>query len=103
MLQIKESGTNQIQYEFSGNLSVSKMNEVHSQLIKLDFKPEKHYVKVSEVEHMDMSFFQLLYAFAVKLKKNKKELNFEFQLGDEYERLFQNSGLKSVFNQLINN
>lgn len=101
MLQIRKSKEGELQYDFSGNLSVSEMNETYSALGEVDLMSKKHFIQVSEVEHMDMSFFQVLYAYVGKLKANDKEINLDFQLGDEYERLFERSGLKIAFDQLL--
>jgi len=57
-------------------------------------------VKVANVESMDLSFLQLLFAWARSAKQSGKNLTFDFQLEQELERIFDESGFRQALAQL---
>lgn len=102
MMQVQDEQKGTIQYIFQGDLGVSALQEIYSQLSEHKIQKGIHYFQVSEVEHLDMSFFQVLYAYIQKLRKGGKEVKVNFQLDEEYSRVFDRSGLRKAFDQLIN-
>ena len=101
MVQIQDKGKGEIQYLFTGNLSVSSVEEMYTQLNGQEVREGVCLFQVRDVEHLDMSFFQVLYAFICKLQKADTKVNVSFQLDEEYSRVFDRSGLKEAFDQLI--
>jgi anti-anti-sigma factor len=85
---------------FSGDLSVANAAELQQQLLKAAFKVSHIEVKVADVESMDLSFLQLLVAWAKHMKQLGKNLTFDFQLDQEFERIFDESGFRQAFSQL---
>lgn len=85
---------------FSGELSVAKVSALQQQLLKAASKVSHVEVKVANVENMDLSFLQLLYAWAQSMKQSGKNLIFDFQLDQEFMRIFDESGFRQAFSQL---
>ncbi len=84
---------------FSGDLSVAKAAELQQQL-KAATTVSHVQVKVAEVDNMDLSFLQLLLSWAQSMKKSGKKLTFDFQLGEEFTRIFEESGFRAAFGEL---
>ncbi len=85
---------------FSGELSVANVSALQQQLLKAASKVSYIDVKVTNVENMDLSFLQLLLAWAQSMKQSGKNLIFDFQLDQEFERIFDESGFRQAFSQL---
>ncbi len=85
---------------FSGELSVANVSELQQQLLKAASKALYVDVKVANVENMDLSFLQLLLAWAQNMKQSGKNLIFDFQLEEEFVRIFDESGFRQAFSQL---
>lgn len=101
MLNVEIQNEFEVKYAFSGDLSVSKSQDIYSEIKKADLSILSFQFKVKDVENLDLSFFQLLYAFAKKLKFLEKKISFEFYFDDEYQRVFQRSGLQDAFDKLL--
>lgn len=101
-MQIQDEEKGKTQYLFQGDLGVSALQEIYSQLSEQKIQKGTHYFRVSEVEHLDMSFFQVLYAYIQQLRKEGKEVIVDFQLDEENGRVFDRSGLRKAFDHLIN-
>ncbi len=84
---------------FSGELSVANVSELQQQLLKAASKALYVDVKVANVENMDLSFLQLLLAWAQNMKQSGKNLIFDFQLEEEFVRIFDESGFRQAFSQ----
>jgi len=101
MLEIEEfTKQDKLSLLFSGDLSVASASEHQQQLLKAASKISYVHVKVANVENMDLSFLQLLFAWAQSMKRSGKNLTFDFLLGQEFERIFDESGFRQVFSQL---
>ncbi|VAW27598.1 hypothetical protein MNBD_BACTEROID07-110 [hydrothermal vent metagenome] len=98
MLEIEEfTKQDKLSLLFSGDLSVANTSEHQQQLLKAASKISHVHVKVANVENMDLSFLQLLFAWAQSMKRSGKNLTFDFLLGQEFERIFDESGFRQVF------
>ena len=85
---------------FSGDLSVVRAAELQQQLLKAATTVSRVHVKVAEVENMDLSFLQLLLSWTQSIKQSGKKLTFDFQLGEEFARIFEESGFRTAFGEL---
>ncbi len=85
---------------FSGDLNVVQASKLQQQLLSAASRALFVDVKVANVENMDLSFLQLLLAWAQSVKQTGKKLTFDFQLEQELERIFDESGFRQVFAQL---
>lgn len=85
---------------FSGDLSVAQAAELQRQLLKAATTVSHIHVKVAEVENMDLSFLQLLLSWAQGMKQSGKKLTFDFQLDEEFVRIFEESGFQTTFGEL---
>ncbi len=85
---------------FSGDLSVANASELQQQLLKAATKVSHIDVKVANVKNLDLSFLQLLFAWAQSMKQSGKNLIFDFQLDQEFERILNESGFRQAFSQL---
>ncbi len=85
---------------FSGDLNVVQASKLQQQLLSAASRALFVDVKVANVENMDLSFLQLLLAWALSVKQTGKKLTFDFQLEQELERIFDESGFRQVFAQL---
>lgn len=85
---------------FSGDLSVARAAELQQQLLKAATTVSHMHVKVAEVETMDLSFLQLLLSWAQSMKQSGKKLTFDFQLDEEFARIFEESGFRTAFSEL---
>lgn len=101
MLIIKNKNKSQLDYLFSGDLSMLEVDDLYKALKEPDSNFKVHHFVIREVEHLDLSFFQLLFAYLKMLIKLHRKVTFDFQLEEEYNRIFQRSGLKGAFDQLL--
>lgn len=85
---------------FSGDLSVARAAELQQRLLKAATPFPHVHVKVAEVENMDLSFLQLLLSWAQSMKQSEKKLTFDFQLDEEFARIFEESGFRNAFGKL---
>ena len=85
---------------FSGDLSVARAAEFQQLLLKAATTVSHVHVKVVEVENMDLSFLQLLLSWAQSMKQSEKKITFDFQLDEEFARIFEESGFRNVFGEL---
>jgi hypothetical protein len=101
MLHIEVKNNSHLKYQFTGNLSMSEVQAMYEQLKDLEETYAKHDFLIKDVEHLDLSFFQLLYAYLKKIKALDKEVAADFQLGEENDRIFQRSGVKEAIEKLL--
>jgi anti-anti-sigma regulatory factor len=94
------SDKNSTRVTFSGDLSVAGAADLQQQLLKTSWETAGVKIIVENVENMDLSFLQLLFAWSKTLKSSGKNLNFDFRLGDEFQRIVEESGFGEVFDQL---
>ncbi len=85
---------------FSGDLSVSQSAELQQQLLNTGEETPNIEIHVNRVDNMDLSFLQLLYSWARGMKKSGKNLIFDFRLGEEFQRIYEQSGFKEAFARL---
>lgn len=85
---------------FSGDLSVGRAAELQQQLLKASTTTPHVHVKVAEVDNLDLSFLQLLLSWAQSMKQSGKKLTFDFQLDEEFARIFEESGFRTAFGEL---
>ncbi len=101
MLEIEEfTEPNRSSLLFSGDLNVAYASELQQQLLKAASRVFLVDVKVDNVDNMDLSFLQLLLAWAKSVKQSGKNLTFDFHLEQELERIFDESGFRQAFTQL---
>jgi anti-anti-sigma regulatory factor len=101
MLTIQDKDLAEIVCKFSGDLGISSIQETYQVLEKLDLSFSKCKCFITDVDSIDLSFFQMLLAFGMKLKDSGKQISFEFTLDEEYQRIFQRSGLEDAFDKLL--
>ena len=101
MLEIvKISDQDTARFLFSGDLSVAIATELQQQLLKVNLDVSRLEIMVQNVENIDLSFLQLLFSWAQSMSQSGKKLIFDFRLGEEFDRIFDESGFKEVFDQL---
>lgn len=101
MLTIEDQNQGSPVFNFSGALGISSIQEIYQVLKKSDLSFSGCRLLISNVDSIDLCFFQLVYAFGMKLKGLGKEVSFEFVLDEEYQRIFQRSGLENAFGKLL--
>lgn len=100
-IQTDEKNAGGVRLTFSGDLSVVEIGQIYEQLKTVKREAGQYHVVVNKVENLDLSFFQLLYAFLMEVKKG--EIHLTWDLPDESERIMAESGLQSIFNQWTRN
>lgn len=100
MLTIEDRDQENIIYNFYGSLGISSVREMYQELKKSDLSFSTCKCRVSDVDNIDLSFFQLIYAFGKKLKGLGIKVSYDFILDEEYQRIFQRSGLEDAFGKL---
>ena len=101
MLTIEDKDQTEIVCKFSGDLGISSIHETYQVLKKLDLSFSTFQCFISDVDSIDLSFFQMIFAFGRKLIDLGKEIGFEFILDEEYQRIFQRSGMEDAFDKLL--
>lgn len=101
MLTIEDKDQAEMVCNFSGDLGISSIQETYQVLKKPDLSFSTCKCFISDVDSIDLSFFQMIFAFGRKLKDSGKEISFEFSLDEEYQRIFQRSGLEDAFDKLL--
>jgi anti-anti-sigma regulatory factor len=101
MLTIEDKDQAEIVCKFSGDLGISSIQETYQVLQKLELSFPVYKCFVTDVDSIDLSFLQMLFAFGKKLKDSGKEISFEFTLDEEYQRIFHRSGLEDAFDKLL--
>ena len=85
----------------TGDVSVTKIGELYAGLLGVSVDVSECLIRIEKIENLDLSFFQVLFAFVQKLKTPGKKLNFEWDLDEEYQRIMDESGFLIAFNELL--
>jgi len=102
MLEIKAQNENSpLSLIVTGDVSVSQIGELYADLLKVPTDAPEYMIQVKDVENLDLSFFQVLFAFARKIRANDGKLVMEWELGDEYGRIMKESGIQNGFDGLL--
>ncbi len=102
MLEVKAQNENSpVTLTISGDVSVSKIGELNAGLLKVASDAPEYLVRVENVENLDLGFFQVLFAFARKIRGNNGKLTIKWNLDDEYSRIMKESGIQNVFDGLL--
>ncbi len=103
MLEISTRGKDPsvVVLSFSGDLSVLNISEVYQQVMTVPSGADQYDIFIKEIENLDLSFFQLLYAF---LKQERTAvISLKWELPDESTHIMHETGLQSVFDEFIRN
>jgi len=84
----------------TGDVSISQIGKLYAGLLKVPADAPEYFIHVREIDNLDLSFFQLLYAFTQKIKANNRKIALEWDLEDEYVRIMKESGIQKVFDEL---
>jgi ABC-type transporter Mla MlaB component len=103
MLEIDANGKNaqDVKLTFTGDLSVSTIAEVYEQLKGVSRTAGQYHLAIHDIENLDLSFFQLLYAFLLEVKEAR--VNLEWDLPEESLHIMKETGMQTVFDELIRN
>ncbi len=91
---------NSTKFTFSGDLSVAQSAELQQELLKAGETAPQIILHVHRVDNMDLSFLQLLFSWGREMKKSGKNLIFDFRLGEEFQRIYEQSGFAQAFARL---
>ncbi|MFP4092846.1 MAG: lipid asymmetry maintenance protein MlaB [Cyclobacteriaceae bacterium] len=81
-----------------GDLTISNAAYIKDEMIKALDKYNITSLQVSEVENLDLSVLQLIYAFRRAARTGGNEIQLELSLPDEIDLLVRQSGLNQMFN-----
>lgn len=94
----KEAG----QIIFEGDLSIQNAQLIKDKILDALETYENLKVVVQNMSDMDLSVFQILYAFKKSSEKNNKLTLFEFNIPETTKSIIKNSGIYELF-QVYNN
>ncbi len=94
MLEIKKVNKSKMKLVFTGDLSISEIGEIYDAMKGVDLEVDTYNILVNNVEMTDLSFFQVLLAFIRELKKRKKDVKLDMQLGEEFDRIYKRAGIE---------
>lgn len=84
-----------------GELTVANASFIKDEMIKALNKYSLISLSVDEVERLDLSVLQLIYAFQRAARSSGKEVSVNVSLPDDILVLVRQSGLEKVFNQTV--
>jgi ABC-type transporter Mla MlaB component len=85
----------------SGDLTVGNAVFIKEELIKALGKYSLIKLEIDEVERLDLSVLQLIYAFQRAALSSGKEVQIDINLPDDIHQLVRSSGLEKIYNQTL--
>jgi hypothetical protein len=84
-------------FEISGSLVINHIENIYKELKdKVDFS-KKHIFQIEEIESVDLTFVQLLLALKNEFQSFGTDFEVKFNISDEQQLLFSNSGFVNQF------
>lgn len=85
----------------SGDLTVGNAVYIKEELIKALGKYSLINLEIDEVERLDLSVLQLIYAFQRAALSSGKEVQLGIKLPEDILQLVRSSGLEKIYNQSV--
>lgn len=85
----------------SGDLTVGNAAYLKEELIKALGKYSLINLEIDEVERLDLSVLQLIYAFQRAALSSGKEVQIGMNLPEDIQQLVRLSGLDKIYNQTV--
>jgi len=102
MLEVKvEDNHSSLNLIITGDVSVSHIGELYADLLNVPLDASRYLLQITKVENLDLSFFQLLFAFVRRIRANDSQVTVKWDLEDEYVRILKESGIQDVFDGLL--
>jgi MFS superfamily sulfate permease-like transporter len=81
---------------FEGDLSLTNSVSLHRKVKSLNIETKQVKVRLVNVEKMDVTFIQILYALKAKLEGEGVTVEVESTLPAEIENIMHNSGFREI-------
>ncbi len=88
----------EIDITLSGQLTINSIVKILAEMKELLKNASNVNIHVKEVENIDLTFIQLLFAIKNSGKKENYKINVNMELPDELNLLVNNAGFHSVLN-----
>jgi ABC-type transporter Mla MlaB component len=85
----------------TGDLTIANANYIKQELMKALEKYAVIKLEIDEVERLDLSVLQLIYAFRRAALSSDKEIHVSINLPEDVEQMVRLSGLEKMYNQSI--
>jgi len=85
----------------SGDLTIANADYIKQELMKALEKYTVIKLEIDEVERLDLSVLQLIYAFRRAALSSGKEIHVKVNLPDDVEQMVRLSGLEKMYNQSV--
>lgn len=85
----------------TGDLTIANSAYIKEELIKALNKYSLLNLEIDEVERLDLSVLQLIYAFRRAASSSGKEVNLGINLPEDMHQLVRLSGLEKMYNQSV--
>jgi len=98
-LQFHENNIDEtvLSIQMSGELTLESIAEIKEELLKKIPSKKNLEVLISDVEEIDLPFYQFLLSLQMTIKSQQKTINFLISLPEEEEELFKKSGFDFNF------
>jgi anti-anti-sigma regulatory factor len=99
-LQFHENKTDPtaLSVQLSGELTLESVAGIKDEFLKKSSSKQNLELLITDVEEMDLSFYQFLLSISKTLIKQKKNIKIQLSLPAELEELFRKSGFDLNFN-----
>lgn len=84
-----------------GDLTVANASFIKEEMIKAVEKYSLLKLVIDNVERLDLSVLQLIYAFQIAAVNGGKQVELGVSLPEDLEQLVRKSGLDKIFNQTV--
>ncbi len=85
---------------YKGELGISSIRDISAEAEKVSGESKPLYIRLSEVESVDIAFLQMLFAIKKERAEKKLQTNIEAVLRDDLYILICNNALDVLFDEL---
>lgn len=87
-----------IEIVLTGQLTINTIDKIMAKMKEIIVKPSEVSIQVEDVENMDLTFIQLIFAIKNSGKKEKYKVEVSFDLSEELTSLITNAGFQKILN-----
>ena len=83
-------------YVLKGNITIQQTETLKNELLSTIKKMNSIYISGKNIEDIDVTFIQLMYSLKSSMTKQNKQINYDIELPEELTELLDNTGFKSL-------
>lgn len=92
----EKSKSNNASLSLGGDLNLLNIKSIEKDIRNIPFNYSSYDININKVTDLDIPFLQLLHSFLFSLSNEKKDIDLQIDLPEEYRELLVNSGIDNI-------